>query len=97
MATAWFHVAFEAAGGLRGWSMTGVQTCVLVISSRRRHTRLVSDWSSDVCSSDLKAIQWEFVRPRQLLPGSYTQNREISLLKTGLTELLPLRYRPSHN
>src|SRR5258706_12356498 len=25
-------------------------------SSRRRHTRLVSDWSSDVCSSDLVAI-----------------------------------------
>src|SRR5215213_11216375 len=24
-------------------------------SSRRRHTRLVSDWSSDVCSSDLPA------------------------------------------
>src|SRR5215213_11890392 len=26
-------------------------------SSRRRHTRLVSDWSSDVCSSDLFAQQ----------------------------------------
>src|SRR5262249_60036614 len=26
-------------------------------SSRRRHTRLVSDWSSDVCSSDLGAAQ----------------------------------------
>src|SRR5258706_6377019 len=26
-------------------------------SSRRRHTRLVSDWSSDVCSSDLYEIQ----------------------------------------
>src|SRR5437016_13966107 len=25
-------------------------------SSRRRHTRLVSDWSSDVCSSDLAII-----------------------------------------
>ena len=25
-------------------------------SSRRRHTRLVSDWSSDVCSSDLGQI-----------------------------------------
>src|SRR5438046_3699619 len=25
-------------------------------SSRRRHTRLVSDWSSDVCSSDLNLI-----------------------------------------
>src|SRR5258706_5563656 len=31
-------------------------TLVLIFfffSSRRRHTRLVSDWSSDVCSSDL--------------------------------------------
>src|SRR5436853_4819864 len=25
-------------------------------SSRRRHTRCLSDWSSDVCSSDLYAI-----------------------------------------
>src|SRR5438046_9001043 len=25
-------------------------------SSRRRHTRLVSDWSSDVCSSDLAGV-----------------------------------------
>src|SRR5437016_8714930 len=29
-------------------------SCVFFFSSRRRHTRLVSDWSSDVCSSDLK-------------------------------------------
>src|SRR5438046_10654231 len=28
--------------------------CLFFFSSRRRHTRLVSDWSSDVCSSDLK-------------------------------------------
>src|ERR1019366_347844 len=27
--------------------------CSLFFSSRSRHTRLVSDWSSDVCSSDL--------------------------------------------
>src|ERR1035441_1544682 len=26
-------------------------------SSRRRHTRCLSDWSSDVCSSDLQPIQ----------------------------------------
>src|SRR5205814_6153656 len=25
-------------------------------SSRRRHTRCLSDWSSDVCSSDLKMV-----------------------------------------
>src|SRR5438046_9381117 len=28
-------------------------SCFFFFSSRRRHTRLVSDWSSDVCSSDL--------------------------------------------
>src|SRR5262245_63802481 len=27
--------------------------CVFFFSSRRRHTRCLSDWSSDVCSSDL--------------------------------------------
>src|SRR3954465_16090461 len=27
--------------------------CVFFFSSRRRHTRLSCDWSSDVCSSDL--------------------------------------------
>src|SRR5205814_4072479 len=40
-------------------------TCCLVIfffffSSRRRHTRCLSDWSSDVCSSDLAGAR----RPR---------------------------------
>src|SRR3989339_532769 len=43
---------FQAEDGIRDWSVTGVQTCALLFSSRRRHTRLVSDWSSDVCSSD---------------------------------------------
>src|SRR2546426_8840182 len=32
--------------------MCGV--CCFFFSSRRRHTRLQGDWSSDVCSSDLK-------------------------------------------
>src|SRR5256885_12666956 len=32
-----------------------VQGVCFVFSSRRRHTRLQGDWSSDVCSSDLKA------------------------------------------
>src|SRR5437016_7614214 len=36
-----------------GWRrMYGFATSFF-FSSRRRHTRLVSDWSSDVCSSDL--------------------------------------------
>src|SRR5260221_1961854 len=29
----------------------------LPISSRRRHTRSLCDWSSDVCSSDLSELQ----------------------------------------
>src|SRR5262245_62436464 len=31
--------------------------CCFFFSSRRRHTRCLSDWSSDVCSSDLNAAQ----------------------------------------
>src|SRR5262249_56218896 len=31
--------------------------CVFFLSRRRRHRRLVSDWSSDVCSSDLDMKQ----------------------------------------
>src|SRR5437879_10792999 len=27
--------------------------CIFFFSSRRRHTRYIGDWSSDVCSSDL--------------------------------------------
>src|SRR5258706_3617488 len=51
---------FQAEDGIRDWSVTGVQTCALLFSSRRRHTRLVSDWSSDVCSSDLgvERVSW---------------------------------------
>src|SRR6266481_995455 len=42
-----------------------VVTCVLRLhvelfffSSRRRHTRCNCDWSSDVCSSDLRPVSW---------------------------------------
>src|SRR5438045_8193241 len=30
--------------------------CLFFFSSRRRHTRCLSDWSSDVCSSDLASL-----------------------------------------
>src|SRR5260221_4015879 len=46
----------QADDGIRDDCVTGVQTCVLLISSRRRHTRSLCDWSSDVCSSDLKIL-----------------------------------------
>src|SRR5256885_4747656 len=34
--------------------------CVFFFSSRRRHTRLQGDWSSDVCSSDLLDLKTVF-------------------------------------
>ena len=43
-------------GGGGGW-VGGV-----VFASRRRHTRFTSDWSSDVCSSDLTLLSQETVR-----------------------------------
>src|ERR1039458_312652 len=42
----------NAAAGARGPRPSSV-VCLLFFSRRRRHTRCLSDWSSDVCSSDL--------------------------------------------
>src|SRR5205814_6619829 len=40
-------------GYVSAWSVY-VCSFVFFFSSRRRHTRCLSDWSSDVCSSDLR-------------------------------------------
>src|SRR5262249_59566523 len=52
-------VARAAYAALIEWSVSVGKLCDLLFifffSSRRRHTRLVSDWSSDVCSSDLRS------------------------------------------
>src|SRR5256885_13556983 len=50
-------------------------------SSRRRHTRLQGDWSSDVCSSDLKA------GPATLIvaaPGAVPVARGVTIPAAGL-------------
>src|SRR6476619_8209132 len=39
--------------------MARIDEVFVFFSSRRRHTRLVSDWSSDVCSSDLLKGQFD--------------------------------------
>src|SRR5256886_11530652 len=46
------------------------QVCGSFLSSRRRHTRSDCDWSSDVCSSDLKHIQ---ILPYAVGTGTYRQ------------------------
>src|SRR5476651_1837893 len=48
-------------------------------SSRRRHTRYWRDWSSDVCSSDL--------RPRRLLDAETPRTRQRTGARTQLSGL----------
>src|SRR2546426_12771298 len=42
----------------------GCWSAVFFFSSRRRHTRLQGDWSSDVCSSDLLSCAGRWSRER---------------------------------
>src|SRR5438045_978576 len=61
------------------WSaFTAPSACrtVFFFSSRRRHTRCLSDWSSDVCSSDLGTAT---VASRRIFP-----------FYTGVTRLVPM-------
>src|SRR2546426_7353627 len=44
--------------------MTLAEFVVFFFSSRRRHTRLQGDWSSDVCSSDLLLERLAALTPR---------------------------------
>src|SRR4051812_50061814 len=52
-------------------------------SSRRRHTRLTCDWSSDVCSSDLEVrlspahFSREFARAFGITPHQYLLTRRL--------------------
>src|SRR5256885_4324996 len=54
-------------------------------SSRRRHTRLQGDWSSDVCSSDLTRVA-----PRELCGPLVARARAEAIREHG-AQLVPLR------
>src|SRR5256885_2987861 len=46
-------ISSRSQAALRVFARISGGVCVFFFSSRRRHTRLQGDWSSDVCSSDL--------------------------------------------
>src|SRR5205814_4452453 len=48
-------------------------------SSRRRHTRCLSDWSSDVCSSDLGVVNSRYTFVLAGPPDPLTGKREVRL------------------
>src|SRR5256885_15326596 len=65
-------------------------------SSRRRHTRLQGDWSSDVCSSDLGPMMTDLMSGRldaasvgaaALLP--FIKAGKVRCIATGSTQRLP--------
>src|SRR6266850_3614063 len=76
-------------------------------SSRRRHTRLQGDWSSDVCSSDLRA-QLRPIRPRTalLLSVAYSSDMRFHSLCPALVSgmrpssdrerIAPMTSAPAH-
>src|SRR6266446_7533933 len=60
---------------------TGKYVCDLgfFFSSRRRHTRLQGDWSSDVCSSDLRGV----VIVVRMIDGTLKPGMKIRLMAEG--------------
>src|SRR5438045_8010803 len=56
-------------------------------SSRRRHTRCLSDWSSDVCSSDLGARERVRGAPRGASPAGRVRPGGALPLALGATAL----------
>src|SRR5438045_7134132 len=61
---------------------------MLFFSSRRRHTRCLSDWSSDVCSSDLDAA--EQGRMRVGLEIGINEVRNLPRMPMQLDQVRPL-------
>src|SRR5437764_11333879 len=63
---------------------------VFFFSSRRRHTRYIGDWSSDVCSSDLAISSRPFgcSRDSNPSPPSPSRSRARPVLRVPLPPLL---------
>src|SRR5688500_19580044 len=65
---------------------------IFFFSSRRRHTRLQGDWSSDVCSSDLNRVSTQDRRDTSSPPNlCTTSNRHGHCEEARHTRRLPQR------
>src|SRR3989454_7064264 len=60
---------------------------VFFFSSRRRHTRLQGDWSSDVCSSDLKKVSFYTVDAMRVVDGKITEHWGVATLLDLMQQL----------
>src|SRR5437867_5940886 len=64
--------------------MINVFFFIFFFSSRRRHTRSYGDWSSDVCSSDLRIVALGGIAP-----ASFEDFIKLSSIKKGNSSLKP--------
>src|SRR5256885_3453776 len=79
-----------------------VHGCIFFFSSRRRHTRLQGDWSSDVCSSDLHSCitgTYHLAHAARsqfsiVIPGMRMKWRKLCVTQTASSSLLPLPRAP---
>src|SRR5256885_6255740 len=66
------YVVSSSASYKDGWIICVGPQWFFFFSSRRRHTRLQGDWSSDVCSSDLfLRLWWELCGSAISLPEGW--------------------------
>src|SRR5690349_24189629 len=59
--------------------------CYFFFSSRRRHTRSLRDWSSDVCSSDL-ALVAGCAAPQPVAPAVVDQQQYTQAMRDGFAQ-----------
>src|SRR5690349_22513511 len=57
-------------------------------SSRRRHTRSLRDWSSDVCSSDLTAVQQDFPEDAALIKA-FVRGINLHIARVRMGQVAP--------
>src|SRR5947207_460771 len=65
-------------------------------SSRRRHTRSLCDWSSDVCSSDLPDFVWPETRRNEVIDFVRGGLKDLSISRTSVQWGIPVPDDPKH-
>src|SRR5256885_12303767 len=60
-----------------------VYVTLFFFASRRRHTRLQGDWSSDVCSSDLPSVQGQNIFQPECAKGDAALSRSFATSEDG--------------
>src|SRR5437764_8046535 len=62
---------------------------IFFFSSRRRHTRYIGDWSSDVCSSDLRGNADYTIEEPVMYPFTYSSNAMLKYINRTLVKAKP--------